>query len=240
MAETPLVVAFTLGLFSTVHCWGMCGGIIGALGFALPASTRHSRWRVGAYALSYNLGRISSYTVFGLAAGALGTALLVGAGTAGNMLLRVIAALVLAGIGLYLAGWFPRFAGIEKAGAGLWRRLQPLGRRLLPVDNLGKAYAFGLIWGWLPCGLVYSALVWSTTAGSAGRGGLYMLAFGLGTLPGMVAAGVFSGSLLGILRRVWIRRTVGIALIMFAGATLFLPMGHHQHANHAGHVMQAE
>ncbi len=237
MDSHPLSIAFTLGLFSTLHCLGMCGGIIGALTLSLPPEVRATRWRLLSYIGAYNIGRIISYSLAGAVFGAFGQRLFHALSPIyGHLLLQGLAALVLVSIGLYLAGWFPRFARIEALGAPLWRRLEPLGRRLLPVRSPAYALLFGTIWGWLPCGLVYSALLWTTTTGGGGlTGALTMLAFGAGTLPGVMSAGVFTGWLTRVTRLPYVRQVVGLALIGLAVISLWLAA--HAPADHSAHLL---
>lgn len=216
------LLAFAVGLISALHCIGMCGGVAGALSYALPPQTRHNQGRLGVFVLAFNLGRIASYAFAGALSGAFGAALL--GATAHPWLfetIRLLAALVLIGIGLYMAGWFPRFALIEQMGAPLWRRLEPLGRRLLPVRTLPRAALFGMIWGWIPCGLVYSMLLSTPAQGSALAGALYMAMFGAGTLPVLAAAGLFAGRLyrLGQDRR--FKAFAGLGVIFLGLLTLY-------------------
>jgi hypothetical protein len=139
------------------------------------------------------------------------------------------------GVGLYLAGWFPRFALIERIGVPLWRRLEPVGRRLLPVRSPVHAYVFGLVWGWLPCGLVYSALLWTTSSGGAAPGALFMLAFGAGTLPSVMTAGIVTGWIARLTRLPLVRPVVGLLLIGIALTGLALSFGHPPASTHALH-----
>lgn len=212
-----VLTAFIIGLFSSVHCLGMCGGIMGALTLSLAPELRTPRRRLVPYLVAYNGGRIASYALAGALIALLGNSLyLLVSPRLGHLLLQSLAAALLIGIGLYLAGWFPRFAAIERLGLPLWRRLEPLGRRLLPVRSPGQALLYGLIWGWLPCGLVYSALLWTVTAGSPAHGALFMLAFGLGTLPPVFGAGMLAESVARVQRnRVW-RRAAGLFLMVMA------------------------
>ena len=83
-----------------------------------------------------------------------------------------------------------QLARLESLGAWLWRRIQPYSARFLPADTPAKAFALGTLWGWLPCGLVYSLLATALLSGGAGGGALVMLAFGLGTLPNLLLAGL--------------------------------------------------
>ncbi|MCG6896410.1 MAG: sulfite exporter TauE/SafE family protein [Thiocapsa sp.] len=214
-------LAFVVGLLSAMHCIGMCGGIAGALSYSLPAEMRNRPRQLGIFVLAFNLGRIGSYALAGGVTGALGGALFE---LSGHSLpfeaMRWLAAAVLVGIGLYIGGWFPRFVLIERLGAPFWRRLEPVGRRLLPVTTLPRAALFGMIWGWLPCGLVYSMLLSSPAQGGAWAGAIYMALFGAGTLPVLVAGGVFAGRLyrLGQDRRFQV--AAGIAVMLLGLLTL--------------------
>lgn len=213
---------------SAVHCLGMCGGIIGALTFSLPESVRNNRRRLFPYVAAYNLGRITSYTLAGALAGAIGgRAFAVTESQAGYVVLQGLATLMLAGMALHLSGWLPRFALIERIGVPLWKRLEPVGRRLLPARSPLHAWLFGLVWGWLPCGLVYSMLVWTTTAGSAMKGAGYMLAFGVGTLPSVMGGGLFTAWLMSLSqRRPWLRQLVGALILIMALVGLYVNLSH--------------
>lgn len=209
--------ALLLGLFSTLHCVGMCGGIMGALTYSLPVEIRNKRSLLLAYLAFYNLGRITSYILAGILLGSLGDRIYSTlTPQMGHFSLQVIAALLMCAVGLYLAGWFPKFAYIERIGIPIWKRLEPLGRRLLPVNSPMQAMIYGLIWGWLPCGLVYSALLLTITAGGATEGGLFMLAFGLGTLPAVMGVGILTEKVLQLRRLPHIRQLGGVILIVLA------------------------
>ena len=134
----------------------------------------------------------------------------------GHFGLQLVAALMMCAIGLYLAGWFPKFAYLERIGIPIWKQLEPLGRHLLPVRSPLQALSYGIIWGWLPCGLVYSALLLTITAGGAMEGGIFMLAFGLGTLPSVVGVGIVTEKVVRLTREPRIRQIAGLTLIMFA------------------------
>jgi hypothetical protein len=118
-----------------------------------------------------------------------------------GVLLRVGAAVVTVALGLYLMGIFPRLAHIERFGEPLWRRIEPLGRRLLPVQTLHRAFAVGMVWGWLPCGLVYATLLNTPAQGGPIAGAVYMTAFGIGTLPVMAGSGLMAAGLRGLFAR---------------------------------------
>jgi len=222
--DLSLPLAFTVGLFSTLHCVGMCGGIMGALSYGLAPEVRQSGSRLFGFLLAYNSGRIISYAVAGALMGTVGGRLLqlLGAGQ-GRLWLQWAAALFVVLIGLHVAGWLPRLAQVERLGVPLWQRLEPLGRRLMPVSSLPRALGYGLVWGWLPCGLVYTMLI--STASRVGPldGALYMAAFGLGTLPSVVATGVLAGKLHHIARIPFLREVVGVIIISMGLLTLWFP-----------------
>ena len=237
--ELTLPAAFLVGMLGGVHCAGMCGGIVGALAGGLDADLRQSRWRMLSALLAYNGGRITSYTVAGLAAGLVGqqvsTLNLVGDFPAG----RVLAGVFMILFGFYLAGWWHALQVFEKAGSHLWRRIEPLGRRLLPVQGSGQAWLLGLLWGWLPCGMVYAVLAMALASSSVAHGGLVMLAFGLGTLPLMVAMGFAFGRLVTVLQGRIIRGLAGVTVILFGVYTLLAKdMSHDHHGAHdmSGHA----
>lgn len=220
-----LVSALVLGLLGGGHCIGMCGGLMGALTLAIPAEQRQRRLQL---LLAYNLGRIFSYTLAGLLLGAAGWAL---AESPVAAALRIVAGLLLIVMGLYLAGWWSGLTRIEGVGRLLWRHIEPLARRLLPVRNAARALLLGGLWGWLPCGLVYSTLLWAASQGNALDSALLMLAFGLGTLPVLLATGLAAERLTALLRRRGIRIAGGVLVILFGLWTLPGPhqawlMGH--------------
>ncbi len=232
MMSDPITLtsAFLLGFFSTLHCVGMCGGIIGALSLSLPIEIRNNKARLLTFVLSYNVGRIISYCIAGLVAGAVGTSVLQSAGfDQGHTVLKYIGVSMMVAIGLYLTGWLPQLASVEKIGIPVWKRLEPLGRKLVPVASLPRALAYGLVWGWLPCGLVYFVLIWALTAGDAVSGALTMLAFGLGTLPTLIAAGFMTSWITRFAHSARARQVVGLLIITMAIGSLFIPMAHHHH-----------
>ena len=208
MPDTGFLALFLVGLLGGTHCVGMCGGIVGAL--TLGGAPR---WRIH---LAYNAGRIASYALAGAVAGALGAASLAAGKAEGVRLgLYALANVMLVLLGVYLLGVAQVLLPIERLGHHLWRRLQPLGRRFLPAQSVAQAFPLGLLWGWLPCGLVYSALASALTAGSPARGAAMMLAFGLGTLPNLLLAGMLLARLNEFVRRVAVRRIAGLLVLGF-------------------------
>ncbi len=232
--EIFLLVAFGLGLASTLHCWGMCGGIMGALTFGLPEEVRSHRFTLLTYIAIYNLGRITSYTFAGIIAGSI-SATLVGTLSieSGHFILRALASVVLIAFGLHLTGLFPKMRILESVGSILWRRLQPLTKLFFPVRTIWRAFCFGLIWGWLPCGLVYSALLWASSSGDPVSGGMYMFAFGLGTLPGVMASGIMSSTIMNLSRNKSLRYGMAALMIFFGLALFFMPHGHGDYSGSA-------
>ena len=208
------MIAPVVGLFSALHCIGMCGGIVGALTFSLPDGVRRQPRRLLAFTLAYNAGRIVSYALAGALFGWFG-ALVFAAANAGPAawLLRLAAAVITVAMGLYIAGWLPRFARVERLGEPLWRALEPLGRRLLPVHTLGRAALYGAVWGWLPCGLVYAMLIAAPAQSSMLGGALHMALFGLGTLPVMLGTGMLAGRLRGWTGNSALRQLAGLGVV---------------------------
>lgn len=232
------LMALSMGVLSTIHCWGMCGGIVGAISLSVPADIRDDRWRLVAYAALYNLGRITSYALGGAVAGAAGRVVTSGLPTTlAYRALQFLACLMLIAAGLRLAGWLPQVALLERGALRLWRRIQPLSRGLLPLDHPFKAAVLGLIWGWLPCGLVYSMFMTSAAHADAARGAFGMLAFGLGTFPGMLAAAYAIGRAPKRLQHPRLRRIAGALVILIAlgwfTQQLTAPAGAHAHHHHA-------
>jgi len=212
--------ALILGLLGGGHCLGMCGGLMGALTLAIPPEQRGRRVRL---LLAYNLGRVLSYGCAGLLLGLAGWAV---ASSPAALALRVVAALLLIVMGLYLAGWWSGLTRIEALGRGLWRHIQPVASRLLPVSSLPRALLLGALWGWLPCGLVYSTLLWAASQGNAGYSAALMLAFGVGTWPVLLATGLAAERVNTLLKRRSVRVAGGVLVMLFGIWTL---PGPHQH-----------
>ena len=214
--DLPYLAAFLIGLTGGVHCFGMCGGIVGALTLGLPPAPGHPLLARLPYLLAYNLGRITSYATAGALAGGVGAwAAHLTSVRHAQLALQVLAGLFMILLGLYLAGWWPGLSRLERAGGVLWRRIEPLGRRFFPVRTPARALGIGLVWGWLPCGLVYSVLVWAVGAGGPAQGALLLLSFGLGTLPVLLALGTAAAGLAGLVRRPAVRYAAGMLVMLF-------------------------
>src|SRR3989344_4393396 len=236
-ADATLVSALLVGLLGSTHCLGMCGGIVGALTLGLHDDIRRSPVRLFPYLSAYNIGRIASYAIAGALVGFLSAQILrIAPPEQARLIAKIITGGFMIALGLYLAGWWPGLAVLERLGGKLWVRIEPFGRRFLPVNHPLKALALGLVWGWLPCGLVYSALAWSLASGDAAQGAALMLAFGLGTLPMLLAMGAAARWLGQVARLVWVRRGAGVLILLFGVYTLVAPGGHAGHGGeHASH-----
>ncbi len=216
MATGTGLAAFAIGLLGAGHCLGMCGGIVGALTFGLPIEVRGQTPLVWPYMLAYNVGRLTSYTVAGAIVGGIGwfATHLVSVHLA-QQVLQAFAGLFMVALGLYVAGLWSGLTHVEALGGRIWQRLQPFGRHLLPVGSPWQAFQLGLLWGWLPCGLVYSVLIWTLTAGGAIAGAVLMLSFGLGTLPALFTMGLAANRIAPLLQKDWVRGSMGLGIAVF-------------------------
>lgn len=228
----PLLAAFLVGLLGGTHCFGMCGGIVGALSSGLSLQLQTSRWRLVAAQLAYNGGRISSYVFAGVLLGLFGQQLGEAGLLQGFPLGRIIGGVVMILFGIYLAGWWQSLLWLEKAGAHLWKYIEPFGRRYIPVRSAAQAFLLGLVWGWLPCGMVYAVLAMALASGSGAEGGLLMLAFGLGTLPALLSIGLAYNTLNRFIRDPRIRLLAGVMVIVMGVLMLLAnPSGHGHHSH---------
>lgn len=216
--EAFAAAAFTAGLLGGVHCIGMCGGIAGTL----AAASRGPAWRRIA---AFNAGRIASYSTAGALAGSVG--LLASAGGAVHavqLALFVTAQAFMILLGLYVAGWGRSLVRLESLGRGVWSQLAGVRSRLMPVDSDARALGAGAVWGWLPCGMVYAMLPLAMATGSPLHGAMVLAAFGAGTVPGLLVAGMAGVRFNALRRNPWVRRAAGIVLIALAlAAFLRLP-----------------
>lgn len=211
----------------------MCGGIIGALSLAIPAERRTSG-RLLMLLIGYNLGRVCSYAAAGVCVGALAW-MFTDTFSSAVPVMRIAAGALLIAMGLYLAGWWRGLARLEAIGGGVWRHLRPLGRRLMPVTRLRQSLLLGMLWGWLPCGLVYSVLAWSAASADWQQSGLIMASFGLGTWPAMLLTGRFAHAAGRFLQHAATRRGAALLVIGFGVWTLLAAPGHPADG-HGGHT----
>ncbi len=214
MAEIDFLAAFLAGLLGGVHCLGMCGGIVSALSLNTQMGNKST---VTGFLLAYNSGRLLSYMLAGALLGGLSF-------LASHLLdihslqnhLRLLSAVLMLMLGLYLGGWWQGLLKIENMGQSLWQYIEPLSRRLFPVQSIKNAFLLGIFWGWLPCGLVYTLLFWAIASADAVKGALIMLSFGLGTLPTLLAMGWFALQLRQFIHHQLSRQVAGGLLVLFA------------------------
>jgi len=222
ITQAPTVTAFLVGLLGGVHCLTMCGGLVGSLTLGLDPRRRRDPRRMLPLQLGYNLGRVAGYGIAGALAGGLGAILLqLDALQIAQRTLYALAGVVMILLGLALGGWANRLAQVERLGLALWRRLEPLRRRWLPVRRVRDAVAIGLIWAWVPCGLVYSVLLMAVASGSPGDGALTMLAFGAGTLPNLLGIGLLAGAAARLAEHRRWRQLAGFIVIGFGIQALY-------------------
>lgn len=218
-----------IGLLGGVHCVGMCGGIVSAFSVASPKRPFPVAVSNGAGAVArpavlddafrvvaYNTGRLASYAIAGAIAGGIAqgvrTLSVISTFQIGGYWL---ANLMLVALGLYLMDAWRGLTHLEAAGQRLWRHVQPLVRHLLPVDSAAKAFMLGGLWGWVPCGMVYSVLLTAMLSGSAVSGAAVMLAFGAGTLPVLLTMGMLGSRLQLWTRKRSLRVASGLIVLLF-------------------------
>jgi len=229
-----LLSAFIIGLLGSGHCIAMCGGITTMLTSALHTNKYHSNQQIPVntqnkksnqnensrqtsklvLVIFYNIGRIASYCVIGAIVGYTGSiaAKNIGMPLAG---LRMFSAIFVVLLGLYLGQWLMWLNRIEALGKGLWQHISPLAQKVIPVSSPAKAFSLGAIWGWLPCGLVYSTLTWALASGSLITGASIMLCFGLGTLPALLTLSLSFGGIKSLLVKPTLRKGMALLLITF-------------------------
>lgn len=221
------LLAFMIGLSSSGHCLMMCGGIASSLSGQLAD---RAFWpRIGR-TLLFHIGRISCYAMLGFFVGDL-LRMAVGTSTTAVFYSRLFTGIMLLIIGSYAAGFGNMVRVIEGRMAFVWQKLQPLVRQFIRVEHYSDAYALGFLWGFLPCGIIYSALMWASSQIGGSSAALLMLCFGLGTIPALFASNliiqkILSGST---------KKLLGIALILFGLwtiASLFIGHGSHNHQQH--------
>ncbi len=213
-----LAVAFVTGLLGSAHCFGMCAGLSGL--FAVNASVASLRPQIP-MAVAYNTGRILSYAFLGIVVASLGQTVIRAIPDIAAPV-RFASGLLIVIVGLQVAFNWRFLAPVEKTGAKLWQRIAPAAKSLLPVTSMPKALGLGLLWGWLPCGLVYSVLLLAATTANAVNGGLVMLAFGAGTMPAMIMTGISASKLSQFMSRK--RLGAGLLIILIGLLTLAMPV----------------
>jgi sulfite exporter TauE/SafE len=212
MLNIDYLSAFVIGLLGSGHCIGMCGGITTMLTSAIaPQKNPHSQLKLVS---AYHLGRIFSYSLIGAIVGFSSS---IAAKNIGIPLgyLRILAAIFLILLGLYLGQWLMWLTKVESLGKIIWRYLSPLSKRLIPINNAKQAIALGAVWGWLPCGLVYSTLTWSLASGNAMSGALIMASFGLGTLPALLSISLGTFGIKSLLTNTKFKKIMAFVIIIY-------------------------
>jgi uncharacterized protein len=216
MSAVLLLSALAMGLLGSTHCVLMCGGVVAMTCSALPLARRGKPVAQLPFVLAYNAGRVASYALAGATAGAIGAALTsFGMVEQAQLVLRLAAGAMMVAVGFYVTGLTRTLSWLERAGEPVWRRIAPAARRLVPVRSPVAALALGALWGWMPCGLVYAALTGAVTSGSATAGAATMTAFGLGTLPTLIAMGSTAALVVRAGRQRWVRRIAGATIVVF-------------------------
>ncbi len=219
--EITFLGGLVLGLASTLHCSAMCGGISCS---ALLSLSPQSGWDRVRYAVLLNLGRILAYAALGIAAALIGSAIIKPETTMNYRVLQYIGAVVLMWTGLSMAGMMPRFALLDGAMTRLSGSVATITR---PLQGTAAApLALGAIWGLNPCPMVYAALFTATLTASPWGGFSVMAGFGLGTLPGVLVAGLGLASLRGIEKSRAIQIAAGLIIAIVGFASLYIPAAH--------------
>lgn len=211
--------AFLIGIAGAGHCVAMCGGITSMLSGAINKQPKSAF----ALILSYNTGRILSYTLAGAIAGFTGSLAAQSIGIHISWL-RLVAAIFVILLGLYIGQWLFIINKVEALGKHLWTLIQPLSKRFIPVTNVKQALFLGAIWGWLPCGLVYSTLTWSLASADWLNGALIMTAFGLGTLPALLTLAAGFKFVTDTLKSPMTRKITAVLLIIYGIYSMFIAL----------------
>ena len=209
MPFAELTAAFLLALLGGLHCAGMCGGFIGML--YVPGRRRTAIEST----VALHAGRVFGYTLAGALAGLLGGALYAAGVRPIQVALLLFGSVMLLLVGASLLGRGRWLRWLEPAGVWLWKRIGPLAQRVFPPRTPAQALLAGFAWGWIPCGMVYAALPLALVAGGVWQGAVVMLAFGLGTLPWLLAAGVAAARLRAWMTKAPVRLGVGGGVLGF-------------------------
>ena len=241
MTWALFLAAFSMGLFGSPHCLGMCGGIVTAFGLSMQHVSDSKK---NGLILTYHFGRLISYSLLGLIASFVGVAIF--QSIMSNSAPRIVLGAVLVLIGLAMLG-LPLFNQLEKFGMRFWQSLAPLRKKVFPIDSFGKALVAGLLWGFLPCGLVYGALMMAIAGNDIATGAALMFVFGLGTMPMLIATQKTVGMLQSSIKNFRLRQINGVIMMLSGLAVIFIPMMmHHNHSqgshsqsshSHASHSM---
>ena len=227
MLTASLLSALLMGLIGSTHCIGMCGGIISTLSTNFSGREQAHPFLIQ---LFYNLGRISTYAFIGFLIGLFSSQMMDLLPNPRAVSMKITAVFFIL-LGLYVSQLVNSFRFLEAAGQKLWIHIEPFGRKYLPASNAFNAWKLGLIWGWLPCGLVYSALALAMTQVHPVHSATIMAVFGLGTLPTLLLIGHFASNVKTLLQNKWVRMVLGLILILYGLSQLFGLPASHMHAH---------
>ncbi len=229
MTWALFLAAFSMGLFGSPHCLGMCGGIVTAFGLSMQHVSNSKK---NGLILTYHVGRLISYSLLGLIASLVGVAIF--QSIMSNGAPRIVLGSVLVLIGLAMLG-LPLFNQLEKFGMRFWQSLAPIRKKVFPIDSFGKALFAGLLWGFLPCGLVYGALMMAIAGNNIATGAALMFVFGLGTMPMLIATQKTVGLLQSSIKNFRLRQINGVIMMLSGLAVIFIPMMMHHNHNQSSH-----
>jgi sulfite exporter TauE/SafE len=215
-----LSAALLAGLLGSAHCLGMCAGISGL--FAVNANVASVRAQLP-LALAYNFGRVLSYALLGIIVASFGSVVVKASPSLASGI-RIFSGIIIILVGLKVAFDLRLLNPIERMGGTLWARIAPAAQRLVPVTNLPRALGLGLVWGWLPCGLVYSVLLIAATSAKPADGAMIMLAFGIGTMPAMLMTGLGAAQFANALRKKGARVGLGLLIACLGILTIAMPL----------------
>ncbi len=220
-----LFSALLLGLAGSLHCVGMCGAIVTA--FSMNSKNKSFTAQFVS-SLMNNLGRISTYIILGVIAGVISSV----SSSLGFLTgLRIIAALILIMVGVNLILNQKGFSWIESFGAKIWQHIKPMATAINPAKSNFHSYISGLLWGLIPCGLVYSAVTAATASGDITYSVLFMALFGFGTLLPLLAMGIGFSHLAYWMKKPWVKNSLAVLLIGFGSWSLY------SLTQHSGHNM---
>jgi sulfite exporter TauE/SafE len=205
-----LIPAFLMGFLGSGHCVAMCGSLSMALGFSVPNDKPFLL-----YSIMISFGRIFGYGLIGFTVNFFAQSV-VSLTQGGVLYLAFLSSILMFGIGLHIANISSVVLKTEFIGKWFQPLIDPIKAKILPIDSLIKCILYGFFWGFLPCGLVYTALSLALTSPSSVTGFLVMLFFGLGTLPTLVGLTLVNAKLNLILNRSYVRVLLGVSVMLMA------------------------
>ncbi|MCB1712380.1 MAG: sulfite exporter TauE/SafE family protein [Candidatus Riesia sp.] len=201
--------AFFIGILSTGHCMGMCGGIVAFLSMSGNSSNKLR------YQTLYNFGRITSYILIAVVINFIGSVVINLTGFYTLLIFKSVSNIVLVIIGCHISNLFYGIFYLERIFSGFWVILSNVIKTVQNYKTPLVPFIIGLFWGQVPCGLVYSTLIWTIGFGSTFKSALLMLCFGMGTLPSMFLLGYSSMRFKSLINNKFLKLLFGLLLIFF-------------------------